>query len=41
MHHKNKIDSPSGTALMLGNSAAKVRERNLSEVKSVARDGHV
>lgn len=41
MHHKNKIDSPSGTALMLGNSAAKVRERNLSEVKSVARDGLV
>ena len=41
MHHKHKIDSPSGTALMLGNSAAKVRERNLSEVKSVARDGLV
>ena len=41
MHHKNKIDSPSGTALMLGNSAAKARERKLSEVKSVARDGIV
>ena len=41
MHHKNKIDSPSGTALMLGNSAAKVRERNLSEVKAKSRDGIV
>jgi 4-hydroxy-tetrahydrodipicolinate reductase len=41
MHHKNKIDSPSGTALMLGSSAAKARQKNLSEVKSVSRDGIV
>jgi 4-hydroxy-tetrahydrodipicolinate reductase len=41
MHHKNKIDSPSGTALMLGKSAADARCQNLSDVKSVFRDGIV
>ena len=41
MHHKNKIDAPSGTALMLGNSAAKARGKNLLDVKSVSRDGMV
>ena len=41
MHHKNKIDAPSGTALMLGNSAAKARGKNLSDVKAVSRDGIV
>jgi 4-hydroxy-tetrahydrodipicolinate reductase len=39
MHHKNKIDSPSGTALMLGNSAANARDQNLIDVKSISRDG--
>ena len=41
MHHKNKIDAPSGTALMLGNSAAKARGKTLYDVKSVSRDGIV
>ena len=41
MHHKNKIDSPSGTALMLGKSAAEARRQNLSDVKSISRDGIV
>ena len=41
MHHKNKIDAPSGTALMLGNSAAKARGKNLLDVKSISRDGVV
>ena len=41
MHHKNKIDSPSGTALMLGKSAAEARSQNLLDVKSIARDGIV
>ena len=41
MHHKNKIDSPSGTAFMLGKSAAEARGQNLLEVKSISRDGIV
>ena len=36
-HHKHKIDSPSGTALMLGNAAAKGRNLNLSRVKKMSR----
>ena len=39
MHHKQKIDSPSGTALLLGKSAADARHQELSKVKSVSRDG--
>ena len=41
MHHKQKIDSPSGTALLLGKSAADARHQELSKVKSVSRDGLV
>ena len=41
MHHKHKIDAPSGTALMLGKSAAEARGQDLSSVKSVSRDGIV
>jgi 4-hydroxy-tetrahydrodipicolinate reductase len=41
MHHKNKIDSPSGTALMLGNSASKARGKRLSDIKAISRDGIV
>ena len=41
MHHKHKIDSPSGTALLLGKSAAKARDQELSDVQSVSRDGIV
>src|ERR1700748_640702 len=40
MHHRNKVDAPSGTALLLGNAAAKGRgvARDKHWVK--ARDGH-
>ena len=41
MHHKQKVDSPSGTALLLGKSAAEARQQELSNVKSVSRDGLV
>ena len=41
MHHKQKVDSPSGTALLLGKSAADARQQKLSNVKSISRDGLV
>ena len=41
IHHNKKVDAPSGTALMLGEAAAKGREQKLSEVACYARDGHV
>ena len=41
MHHKHKIDAPSGTALLLGKSAAKARGQELSDLKSAYRDGIV
>ena len=39
MHHKQKVDSPSGTALLLGKSAADARDQDLTIVKSIPRDG--
>jgi len=41
MHHKHKIDAPSGTALMLGKSASEARGQDLSSVKAVSRNGIV
>ena len=41
MHHKQKVDSPSGTALLLGKLAAEARQQELSNVKSISRDGLV
>ena len=41
MHHKQKVDSPSGTALLLGKSASDARKQELLKVKSVSRDGIV
>ncbi len=41
MHHKHKVDAPSGTALLLGKSAAQARGQELSSVKSTSRDGIV
>jgi 4-hydroxy-tetrahydrodipicolinate reductase len=38
-HHNQKIDAPSGTALMLGQAAADGRGVNLDEVSDRARDG--
>jgi 4-hydroxy-tetrahydrodipicolinate reductase len=40
MHHKHKIDAPSGTALMLGKAAADGRGVHLQEKSVRARDGH-
>jgi 4-hydroxy-tetrahydrodipicolinate reductase len=40
MHHKHKIDAPSGTALMLGQSAAEGRRIDLAARSVRVRDGH-
>jgi 4-hydroxy-tetrahydrodipicolinate reductase len=40
MHHNRKIDAPSGTALLLGEAAAKGRNVALADRKVAARDGH-
>lgn len=39
MHHRQKIDAPSGTALALGEAAARGRDVALSDVSDRARDG--
>lgn len=38
-HHRRKVDAPSGTALMLGEAAARGRNVELSKVARHARDG--
>ncbi len=40
MHHRMKIDAPSGTALLLGKAAAEGRDVNLNEKSVRTRDGH-
>lgn len=40
MHHRHKVDAPSGTALMLAEAAAKGRGVALSEKAVRVRDGH-
>jgi 4-hydroxy-tetrahydrodipicolinate reductase len=40
MHHRHKVDAPSGTALMLGEAAAEGRGVALRHVADRARDGH-
>jgi 4-hydroxy-tetrahydrodipicolinate reductase len=40
MHHKHKIDAPSGTALMLGEAAAQGRGIDLKQRSVRTRDGH-
>jgi 4-hydroxy-tetrahydrodipicolinate reductase len=40
MHHRHKVDAPSGTALMLGRAAAEGREVDLGKVSVRVRDGH-
>jgi len=40
MHHRHKIDAPSGTALALGRSAAAGRKVQLEDVWRKSRDGH-
>ncbi len=39
MHHRHKVDAPSGAALMLGEAAAAGRRVNLADVADRARDG--
>ena len=39
MHHRAKVDAPSGTALMLGEAAAAGRRVNLADVAERGRDG--
>ncbi|NQU60123.1 MAG: 4-hydroxy-tetrahydrodipicolinate reductase [Rhodospirillales bacterium] len=39
MHHRHKVDAPSGTALVLGEAAAAGRGVNLSKVSDRGRDG--
>ena len=40
MHHKHKVDAPSGTALLLGEAAAEGRGVSLAEKSVRVRDGH-
>ena len=40
MHHKHKVDAPSGTALLLGAAAAKGRGISLADNSVRVRDGH-
>lgn len=40
MHHKHKVDAPSGTALLLGEAAAKGRGISLNDHSVRSRDGH-
>ncbi len=39
MHHRHKVDAPSGTALLLGEAAAQGRNVKLSDVAVRGRDG--
>lgn len=41
MHHRHKVDAPSGTALGLGAAAAKGRKVALKDVARTVRDGQV
>ncbi|QIG48788.1 4-hydroxy-tetrahydrodipicolinate reductase [Nordella sp. HKS 07] len=40
MHHRHKIDAPSGTALLLGQAAAEGRKLDLAKSSVRSRDGH-
>ena len=39
MHHRHRVDAPSGTALLLGEEAAQGRRINLAEKRDSGRDG--
>jgi 4-hydroxy-tetrahydrodipicolinate reductase len=39
MHHRHKVDAPSGTALLLGEAAARGRNIALADHKASGRDG--
>jgi len=40
-HHRHKVDAPSGTALTLGEFAAKGRGKELDDVRISGRDGQI
>lgn len=40
MHHRHKVDAPSGTSLMLGEAAARGRDIDLESHAIRSRDGH-
>ena len=40
MHHRMKVDAPSGTALLLGEAAARGRGVSLADRSVRSRDGH-
>lgn len=40
MHHRQKVDAPSGTAVAMGRAVAKGRGVSLDAVKESGRDGH-
>ena len=40
MHHRHKVDAPSGTALMLGKAAAAGRSVDFDKINVRVRDGH-
>lgn len=40
MHHRNKVDAPSGTALLLGEAAAEGRNIALRDKAVMSREGH-
>jgi 4-hydroxy-tetrahydrodipicolinate reductase len=39
IHHRNKADAPSGTALLLGQAAARGRDKKLSDLRLKPHDG--
>ena len=41
MHHRNKVDAPSGTAIDLGKAIANGRKKTFSEVARFSREGEV
>jgi 4-hydroxy-tetrahydrodipicolinate reductase len=40
MHHRQKVDAPSGTAIGIGRAVAKGRGQNLADVMESGRHGH-
>jgi 4-hydroxy-tetrahydrodipicolinate reductase len=40
MHHRQKVDAPSGTAVAMGRAVANGRGADLDDVKESGRDGH-
>lgn len=41
MHHRNKTDAPSGTALLLGQAVARGKNLNFGEISRKVRDGDI